>query len=108
MPSSGSTSSTSGAVHLRAEPVVIVAAGAITPIGGDLDAFWSGLVTGSDGITRIERFFVDDLRVGRGGEIKKLRVSRQGRAAGGRASQLLLAAADDLQARASIDARPDR
>ncbi len=65
-------------------------------------------MTGSDGISRIERFPVDDLRVGRGGEIKKLRVSRQGRAAGGRASQLLFAAADDLLARASIDARPDR
>src|SRR5438876_8313962 len=27
-----------------------------TPLGADLDAFWSGLVTGSDGISAIERF----------------------------------------------------
>jgi len=84
-----------------------VAAGAITPIGGDLDAFWSGLVTGTDGISRIERFPVDDLRVGRGGEIKKLKVPR-GRVPGCRASQLLLAAADDLLARAPLEAPADR
>jgi 3-oxoacyl-[acyl-carrier-protein] synthase II len=84
-----------------------VAAGTITPIGGDLDAFWSGLVTGTDGISRIERFPVDDLRVGRGGEIKKLKV-RGGRAPGCRASQLLLAAADDLLARAPLEAPADR
>ena len=44
----------------------------VTPVGLDLDAFWSGLLTGSDGLSAIERFPVDDLRVGRGGEIKKL------------------------------------
>ena len=80
-----------------------MAAGVVTPIGSDLDAFWSGLVTGTDGISRIERFAVDDLRVGRGGEIKELKV-RPGRAPGCRASQLLLAAADDLLARATLDA----
>jgi 3-oxoacyl-[acyl-carrier-protein] synthase II len=84
-----------------------VAAGAVTPIGGDLDAFWSGLVTGSDGITRIERFPVDDLRVGRGGEIKKLRAGRPP-GPGCRASQLLFAAADDLVARAPLDAPAGR
>lgn len=84
-----------------------MAAGAITPIGGDLDAFWSGLATGTDGTSRIERFPVDDLRVGRGGEIKKLKV-RGGRAPGCRASQLLLAAADDLLARAPLEAPADR
>src|SRR5207253_725454 len=57
----------------RAEPVSLVAAGVVTPFGADLDAFWSGLITGSDSISMIERFPVDDLRVGRGGEIKKLR-----------------------------------
>jgi 3-oxoacyl-[acyl-carrier-protein] synthase II len=95
-------------VRLRAEPVVIVAAGAVTPFGGDLDAFWSGLVTGTDGITPIERFPVDDLRVGRGGEIKKLRAPGCGVRPGGRASWLLLAAADDLLARAALDAAPER
>src|SRR5206468_432412 len=87
-----------GATRLRAEPVSLVAAGAVTPFGADLDAFWSGLVTGSDGISAIERFPVDDLRVGRGGEIKKLRPLPGARRVGCRASQLLLAAADDLRA----------
>lgn len=84
-----------------------MAAGVVTPIGGDLDAFWSGLVTGTDGTSRIERFAVNDLRVGRGGEIKKLKV-RGGRTPGCRASQLLLAAADDLLARAPLDAPAER
>src|SRR5207244_2669873 len=86
---------------VNTEPVAIVAAGAVTPIGADLDAFWTGLVTGTDGISRIERFPVDDLRVGLGGEIKKLKREPRG---GCRASHLLFAAADDLRARASLDA----
>src|SRR5256712_1295451 len=97
-----------GAWHLRAEPVTLVAAGAVTPLGADLDAFWSGLVTGSDGISMIERFHVEDLRVGRGGEIKKLRPVPQGRRAGCRATQILLAAAEDLLARAVVSAAPER
>src|SRR2546422_10806584 len=68
-------------------------------------AFWSGLVTGTDAISRIERFPVDDLRVGLGGEIKKLKRERRG---GCRASQLLFAAAGDLLARAPPDASPPR
>ena len=97
-----------GVTRLRAEPVSLVAAGAVTPFGGDLDAFWSGLVTGSDGISAIERFPVDDLRVGRGGEIKKLRPLPGGRRVRSRATQLLLAAAEDLLARAAISAEPSR
>src|SRR5213594_2201126 len=96
-----------GVTRLRAEPVSLVAAGAVTPFG-DLDAFWSGLVTGSDGISAIERFPVDDLRVGRGGEIKKLRPPPGGRRVRCRATQLLLAAAEDLLARAAISAAPER
>lgn len=98
----------SGAPRLRTEPVALVAAGAVTPIGADLDAFWSGLVTGSDGISTIERFPVDDLRVGRGGEIKKLRPWPAGRHAGCRASRLVLAAAEDLLARTGISADAER
>jgi len=97
-----------GATRLRAEPVSLVAAGAVTPFGGDLDAFWSGLVTGSDGISAIERFPVADLRVGRGGEIKKLRPLPGGRRVRSRATQLLLAAAEDLLARSAISAEPQR
>jgi 3-oxoacyl-(acyl-carrier-protein) synthase len=54
------------------EPVAITGAGVVTAIGQDLDAFWTGLVTGVSGIGEIERFPVADLRVTRGGEIKKL------------------------------------
>src|SRR5499426_2116610 len=97
-----------GVTRLRAEPVSLVAAGAVTPFGGDLDAFWSGLVTGSDGISAIERFPVDDLRVGRGGEIKNLLPLPGGRRVRSRATQLLLAAAEDLLARAPIAAEPER
>jgi 3-oxoacyl-[acyl-carrier-protein] synthase II len=99
---------TSRATRRRAEPVTIVAAGAVTPLGADLDGFWSGLVTGTDGITMIERFPVDDLRVGRGGEIKKLKPMPPVGRAGCRATQLLLAAAQDLLARAPLSAAPER
>ena len=91
---------------MRAEPVTIVSAGVVTPIGGDLDAFWSGLLTGVDGISTIERFRVDDLRVSRGGEIKKL--SDRTADIDCRASRLLAAAADDLLARATLDVDPAR
>ena len=56
----------------RPERIAVVAAGVVTPIGQDLDTFWSGLLTGVDGTSAVERFPVGDLRVGRGGEIKKL------------------------------------
>jgi len=93
----------------RVEPVAILAAGAVTPLGPDVDAFWSGLVTGADGISRIERFPVDDLRVGRGGEIKKLRAARRDAPRRGcRATQLLLAAAEDLLARVAPGVAPVR
>src|SRR2546428_8498484 len=104
----GSTSSTSGATLRATEPLTIVAAGVVTPVGADLESFWSALLTGSDGITAIERFRVDDLRVGRGGEIKKLRHAPGIRVPECRASQLLVAAADDLLAHAVVDCAPER
>jgi 3-oxoacyl-[acyl-carrier-protein] synthase II len=90
----------------RTEPVTIVAAGVVTPIGGDLESFWSGLLTGVDGITTIERFRVDDLKVPRGGEIKKLPERTADVVC--RASRLLATAADDLLARAPLDTDPAR
>ena len=87
---------------------VVVAAGVATPLGLDLDTFWSALCTGVDGISTIERFRVDDLRVGRGGEIKKLRAPRKGRLPRCRASALLILAADDLLGRATLPADPAR
>ena len=91
---------------LTPDPVCIVAAGAVTPLGGDLDSFWAGLLAGGDGISPIERFPVADLRVGRGGEIKKL--PPVAAAITCRASALLVAAAADLVARRSLDAAPER
>jgi 3-oxoacyl-(acyl-carrier-protein) synthase len=90
------------------EPVAIMAAGVITPLGADLDAFWTGLVSGADGISAIERFPVQDLRVQRGGEIKKLTGAGGRSPRGGRASQLLQAAADDLRGRIPFDVPPAR
>jgi len=87
---------------LRCEPTAILAAGVVTPIGGDLDGFWSGLLTGADGISSIERFPVGDLKVSRGGEIKKLSSRDDGVRC--RASRLLFAAADDVRARAALSA----
>jgi 3-oxoacyl-(acyl-carrier-protein) synthase len=89
-------------------PVAVMAAGVVTPLGLDLDTFWSALCTGVDGISGIERFQVHDLRVGRGGEIKKLRAPRHGRLPRCRASALLVLAADDLLARSELGADPDR
>jgi 3-oxoacyl-[acyl-carrier-protein] synthase II len=61
------------ALSARVPPVAITGAGVVSPVGQDLDAFWAGLVTGVSGISEIEGFPVADLRVTRGGEIKKLR-----------------------------------
>jgi len=87
----------------RPEPVAIVAAGVATPIGQDVDAFWSALLTGTSGISPIERFPVADLRVRRGGEIKKLtRIRDWGRVPDCRATRLLVSAADELCAQAGL------
>jgi len=93
----------------KAEPIAITGAGVVTPIGQDLDTFWAGLVTGVSGIGEIERFPVADLRVTRGGEIKKLPPPpgspRQPPAC--RASRLLLAAAHEALESAGLrDALP--
>jgi 3-oxoacyl-[acyl-carrier-protein] synthase II len=90
----------------RADPVAIVAAGVVTPIGQDVEAFWSSLVTGASGITQVERFPVADLRVGRGGEIKKLsRLPSWSRMPECRATRLLLSAADELTASSGFRSR---
>jgi 3-oxoacyl-[acyl-carrier-protein] synthase II len=78
----------------------------VTPIGPDLDAFWSGLLGGGDALTPIERFRTDDLRVGRGGEIKKVPAVAAGIRS--RAAALLVAAAADLRRRARLGAAPER
>jgi 3-oxoacyl-(acyl-carrier-protein) synthase len=80
------------------EPIAVLTAGVVTPIGSDIDAFWSSLVTGSHGISRIERFRVDDLRVGVGGEIKKVAPVPGAGTTTCRASRLLLGAASEVAA----------
>ena len=77
-----------------------------TPVGLDLDAFWSGLLAGADGLSAVERFPTADLRVGRGGEIKKLPPAAL--AFRSRAAALLAAAALDLTTRAQLEAAPER
>ena len=87
-------------------PVAIAAAGVVTPIGQDIDTFWSSLLTGTSGISQIERFPVGDLRVGRGGEIKKLsRIKSWGRVPECRATRLLVSAADEVAAQSGLRAR---
>jgi len=96
----------------RPERIAVTAAGVVTPIGQDLDTFWSGLLTGADGISQIERFPVTDLRVGQGGEIKKLtRAVDWRRVPDCRATRLLVSAAHDLCAQAGqrpLDVEPER
>jgi 3-oxoacyl-[acyl-carrier-protein] synthase II len=91
-----------------ARPAVIVAAGAVTPLGAGLPALWSGLIAGIDATSPIERFDVSDLRVGRGGEIKKIDWLSDERRPDCRATQLLVAAAADLRARAQLGCAPGR
>jgi 3-oxoacyl-[acyl-carrier-protein] synthase II len=87
----------------RRDPVVVLAAGAVTPLGDGLDTFWTALLTGADGISPIERFPVDGLRVRRGGEIKKLSLPPGRPAPECRASKLVIAAVEDLRRRAALD-----
>jgi 3-oxoacyl-(acyl-carrier-protein) synthase len=90
-----------------AEPIAVTAVGVATPIGQDVEAFWTSLVTGVSGISQIERFPVADLVVGRGGEIKKLsRVKSWHRVPDCRATRLLISAADELVGRASLRPLP--
>src|SRR6266851_2166782 len=91
---------------MRVDPVAIVAGGVVTPIGADLDTFWAGLVDGRDGISTIERFRVDDLRVGRAGEIKHVPLAAGDKPVACRATLLLRAAARDLLRRSTLDAEP--
>jgi 3-oxoacyl-[acyl-carrier-protein] synthase II len=89
------------------ERIAIAAAGVVTPIGPDLEAFWSALITGASGISQIERFPVADLRVQRGGEVKKLgRIKDWCGVPDCRATRLLIAAADDLCVQAGFRPLP--
>src|SRR5262249_14541618 len=95
------------------EPIAVTGAGVVSPIGQDLDAFWAGLVTGISGISEIERFRVSDLRVTRGGEVKKLGpMPDSGRPLPAcRASRFVIHAAREAPAQAGLEddgPAPDR
>lgn len=90
---------TSGILPLQpTDQIAITGMGVVSPIGQDVSSYWSGLVNGACGISRIERFSTDGLRVQNGGEIKALR-ELVGPAASPlpecRASQFLIAAASE-------------
>ena len=50
--------------------VVITGLGAVTPIGNDVETFWSSLKAGRSGITQIESMDVSDYRCKIGGEVR--------------------------------------
>jgi 3-oxoacyl-[acyl-carrier-protein] synthase II len=78
--------------------IAITGMGVISPIGQSVDAFWSALVNGVSGISTIERFSTEGMRVKNGGEIKTLRDltgTSEHPLPSCRASQFLILAADE-------------
>ena len=92
---------TSGTLRARPdERIAITGIGVVSPIGHGVDSYWSGLLSGDSGISAIERFSTEGMRVTQGGEIKCLpeRLSFEPRLPACRASQfLILAAREALQ-----------
>lgn len=82
---------------LHDDRIAITGMGVMTPIGQNVKAFWSSLLSGVSGISAIERFATDDMRVGRGGEIKTLDCTLTGHRPlpACRASQFLIHAASE-------------
>ena len=56
-----------------ADRIAITGMGVVSPIGQDVETYWSSLVNGQCGISLIERFSTEGMRVKSGGEIKTLR-----------------------------------
>lgn len=56
----------------KSDRIAITGMGVVSPVGQGVPAFWSSLIGGISGISAIERFDTSDMRVGRGGEIKRL------------------------------------
>jgi 3-oxoacyl-[acyl-carrier-protein] synthase II len=54
----------------RAERVVVTGIGPVTPVGTGVEDFWSGLVSGRNGIGPIQRFETDDLPVKLSGDVR--------------------------------------
>ena len=53
-----------------ARRVVVTGMGAVTPIGLDVDEFWTSIKKGRCGVSRIENWPLDDLYIHIAGEIK--------------------------------------
>jgi 3-oxoacyl-[acyl-carrier-protein] synthase II len=89
--------------------IAITGMGVISPIGQGVEAYWSSLIRGVSGITSIERFPTYDMRVGRGGEIKKLEkaLSDDRPLPSCRASQFLIHAACEAIHMARLHDLPD-
>lgn len=92
----------------RNERIAITGIGVVSPIGQGVEAYWSSLQAGVCGISPITRFPVDDLRVGRGGEIKALigALPEAASLPACRASQFLIHAAAEATCMARLHERP--
>jgi 3-oxoacyl-[acyl-carrier-protein] synthase II len=88
--------------------IAITGMGVVSPIGQGVEAYWAGLVGGVAGITPIEHFPTHDMRVGRGGEVKKLvgTLAVDHPLPTCRASQFLLHAADEATRMARLSDAP--
>jgi 3-oxoacyl-(acyl-carrier-protein) synthase len=88
----------------NAERIAITGMGVVSPIGHGVSAFWSSLIGGVSGISAIERFDTADMRVGRGGEIKRLPEPPEGSPLPPcRASQFLIHAALEAMQQAGLE-----
>ena len=90
--------------------IAITGMGVVSPIGQGIEAYWSGLINGVSGITSIEHFATHDLRVQRGGEIKKLlgTLRCDGSLPMSRAGQFLIYAAAEALHMAQLDEAASR
>ena len=61
--------------HNRPDRIAVTGLGVICAAGSGIHAYWSALSNGVSGISQIERFSTQGLRVGRGGEVKEDRVA---------------------------------
>ena len=91
----------------KAERIAITGMGVVSPIGQGVGAFWSSLIGGVSGISDIERFDASDMRVRRGGEIKRLAEPPEGaQLPSCRASQFLICAALEAMHQANLKPAP--
>ena len=87
--------------------VVVTGLGAVTPIGNDVEAFWDGLSSGRNGITRVTLTDPDPLPVQIAGEVKEfdpeLYLDRKTARRTGRFAQFAVAASKQALADAGFE-----